>query len=82
LRQRFFRNHHGGSAIQTTAAAVGSAMIADHEKDPDNTAIIIAKLEGALTDLIDIDANCGGAFDLQSVIDQLENIIRKLNSPL
>jgi hypothetical protein len=55
-------------------------MIADHEKDPDNTAIIIAKLECAKTDLINIDADCGGAVDLQGVIDQLENIIRKLNS--
>jgi hypothetical protein len=54
-------------------------MIANREKDPtDNNATVIAKLRAATDQLIDIDAD--GAGNLQSVIEKLEAIIRKLTS--
>lgn len=54
-------------------------MIANHEKDSDDNATVIAKLRAATDQLIDIDADGTGA-NLQSVVDKLEAIIRKLQS--
>ena len=39
---------------------------------------IVIKLRSILTELIRIDGDCGGAIDLQSVIEKLKIIIFKL----
>jgi hypothetical protein len=48
------------------------------QKDCDHNATVIAKLRAATDELIDIDADGGG--DLQSVVEKLEAVIRKLQS--
>lgn len=49
---------------------------------PETKREVLIKLRAATADLIAIEEECGGAYDLQPVIEELQIIIRKLKSSL